>query len=395
MRVFVGGAVRKKTGYIQQRGERSFRIRYVNNDGIRQSETITGAREDAERELAIRLGEIAKGLPVSSKPNTVLFGELADDVLTDYEVNGYESAVHAETRFRLHLIPVFGKRKAASITTAQIKIYVVQRQKAGASTGTVNRELQLMRHTFRLASQGRKLFVMPHVPMLRETNVRTGFFTREEVERLCSHLKAPLNSFVLFGFLTGWRLDEIRNLKWSNVDFAAGEIRLDVGTTKNKDGRVFPMTTEIRELLTNLKTKAKAATTPRIQTLKPALHVDAPTVATLTPFVFVIRRRPIGAFRKTWRNACHKAGLPCIVGKDGKVLKALRIFHDLRRSAARELQRQGFTEGQIMRLMGHKTRSMFDRYQIVTDDDLREKIAALDQAKAIHASSAVQPKRRN
>ena len=369
MGVFVS---RKRSGNIQQRGDRSWRIRYVNNDGIRQAETIKGTHEDAERELAIRLGEVARGLPVSSRPNTVLFGELADDVLTDYEVNGYRSLAHAELRFRLHLLPVFGNRKAAQITTAQIKTFIVARQSAGASTGTVNRELQLLRHTFNLAKEGRKLLVMPHVPMLRESNVRKGFFTREEVERLCGHLKAPLDGFVMFAFLTGWRVDEIRNLPWRNVDLVKGEIRLDPGTTKNEDGRVFTLNADLRCLLEQAA-RARCAMTQVVR---------GQVVSAIAPeYVFHQRGKRVGAFRKTWKTACHKAGLPCVVDTNGKPIKALRMFHDLRRSAARELQRQGWTEGQIMRLMGHRTRSMFDRYQIVTDDDLREKMRALDQSK--------------
>src|SRR4051794_29169446 len=53
------------------------------------------------------------------------------------------------------------------------------------------------------------------------------------------------------GYLTGWGTDsETLPLEWRNVDFTAGEVRLDPGTTKNKDGRVFPMTNELRVLLT-------------------------------------------------------------------------------------------------------------------------------------------------
>lgn len=366
--------MRKKTGSIQDRGT-SFRIRYTDSSGIRHHESYP-TREEAEQQLAIRLGEMAQDLPVSSKPNTVLFKELAGDVMVDYEVNGYRSAPHAELRFRVHLIPVFGDRKAASITTAQIKWYTLERQKSGAAHATINRELELMRHTFNLALRGRKLMQAPHVPLLRLSNVRKGFFTREEVDRLCAHLKAPIDSFVLFAFLTGWRLDEIRSLQWRNVDFIAGEIRLDPGTTKNEEGRVFPMLGELREILAALRKaqQAKSANVgPGRMPAAPAFHVQ----------VFRIGKKPIGEFRKAWRTACHAAGLPCIIDKEtGKPIRALRIFHDLRRSAAREFQRQGFTEGQIMRMMGHKTRSMFDRYNICTNEDIRAKMMEIAARRA-------------
>lgn len=371
---------RKRLGNIQDRGA-SFRIRYTDLEGIRHNETFK-TRGEAERELAIRLGELAKGLPVSSKPNTVLFGELADDVLTDYELNGFRSIDDAETRYRLHLIPVFGRRKASQITTAQIKHYTANRLREGAKPGTVNRELELMRHTFLMAKDGHKLLVVPKVPLLRENNTRSGFFMREEVDRLCSHLREPYRSFVLFGFLTGWRYSEIQGLQWRNVDFIAGEIRLDAGTTKSGESRVFPMTSELRELLT--VTKAATQKTQQEMWGRNSKIVSAESMAA-NASVF-----GVGAFRKSWKTACYKAGIPGTIvepvkrgGKPGavKVLKAGRIFHDLRRSAARELQRQGYTDGQIMRLCGWSTRSVFDRYNVTTDADIRATMERIEAAR--------------
>src|SRR6185503_4944716 len=148
---------------------------------------------------------------VSSKQNTVKFGELCADVYAHYKANGLRSIDDIEARFRLHIVPVFGERKAAQITTAQLNHYIVQRQGEHASQGTIAREMEAIRRAFKLALEGRKILTMPHIPKVKETNVRTGFFTRDEVDRLCSHLKEPYRSFTLFGFLTGWRYSEIQN----------------------------------------------------------------------------------------------------------------------------------------------------------------------------------------
>lgn len=343
--------MRKKTGSIQDRGT-SFRISYYDVNSVRQFESFK-TEDEAQRELARRLAEVAAGVPVSSKPNTVLFGELLVDVVNDYTINKYKSLDDLEARIRLHIEPVFGRRKAAQITTSQLNAYIVQRQKEGASTGTINRELEAIRHAFILARDGDKILRMPKVPHLKENNTRAGFFTRAEVDRLCSHLPKPYDSFTMFGFLTGWRYSEIQNLLWRNVDFDVGEIRLDVGTTKSGEGRVLPMCDELEALL---------------ESIKPDKSFPA---AKVFPGV--------GDFRKSWLTACHKAGLPCIYSKDGKrPIKAIRLFHDLRRSAAREFMRQGFSEGQIMRMCGWLTRSVFDRYNVVTDTDLREKMEGLN-----------------
>lgn len=370
---------RRNTGGVQQRGD-SYRISYY-ADGRRQFETFAD-RETAERELARRIADKAAGIPVSSRPNTVLFGELAVDVLNDYRVNKRKSIDDIDDRFRLHIIPIFGNRKAAAITTAQLNAYIVRRQSEVSrgkvpATGTINRELEAIRHTFKLAMQHGKLMHMPHVPHLRESNTRTGFFTEEEVLRLCSHLKPMLAAFVRFAFLTGWRKSEISNLRWSNVDFAAGEIRLDPGSTKNGEGRVFPMSADLRNLLT---AASGAFTAPENSGYRGS-RVMRRTVAALTPYVFAINGRPILEFRKSWLTACHKAKLPCVLNIDGKPIKAIRIFHDLRRSAIRNFIKAGMSEAAAMRLSGHKTRSVFDRYNVVSEADLREAVRKMDGAK--------------
>ena len=166
---------------------------------------------------------------------------------------------------------------------------------------------------------------------------------------------------ITFGYITGWRIhSEVLPLEWRNVDFKAGEVRLDSGTTKNGDGRVFPMTAELRKLL---ETQQAAH-----DTLKKAGHV--------VPWVFwrLIaegrggdkKPRPILAFHKAWDAATEAAGCPG------------RIPHDLRRTAVRNLVRNGVSEGIAMRMTGHKTRSVFERYNIISDNDLRDAARRLD-----------------
>jgi len=397
--------MRTRGGYIQNRGT-SWRIAYYDINHERQFESFE-TEDQARRELATRIAQVAAGVPISSKPNMVTFGELAVDVHNDYKINKRKSIADMLARLELHILPVFGKRKAAQITTAQLNAYIVRRkeEKPAPSDGTINRELELIRHTFKMALDSGRIIRMPKVPHLRENNTRSGFFNRTEVERLCAAMKEPYSSFTMFGFLTGWRYSEVRDLQWRNVDFQAGEIRLDPGTTKSGDGRVFPMTTELRALLIRALGKTddtkkrgalsvKAVLAHRV-TAMPATHVFS--VERLGVGEDGNQRRgryPVGQFQKTWKAACHKAGLPCVVepvlvkGKpfvrEGKplvkVVRAQHIFHDLRRSAAREFQRQGFTDSQIMRMCGWKSRSVFDRYNVVTNADIREKMRAIEES---------------
>jgi integrase len=222
------------------------------------------------------------------------------------------------------------------------------------SNAEINRELTILKRMFTPAVQADKLLRRPHIPLLEERNTRTGFFELEMLESVMAHLPAALQPVILFAYLTGWRIpSEVLPLEWRQVDFTVGEIRLDPETTKNRDGRVFPMTDDLRRLL-----EAQYADHQRLK-----------KAGQIIPWVFfrlvakgrggVKEPRPIKRFTKAWNTACLAAGCPG------------RIPHDFRRTAVRNMVRRGGPERVAMQLAGHKTRSVFDRYNIVSDGDLR------------------------
>jgi integrase len=211
---------------------------------------------------------------------------------------------------------------------------------------------------FSLAVQAAKLLLRPHIPMLRENNTRTGFFERTEFEAVRSELPDYLRPVVTFAYLTGWRVrSEVSSLEWRNVDRRAGVIRLDPGTTKNREGRVLPYRA-IKELDDLIEAQWKA---------KSALETSRRTII---PSVFHRDGEPIGDFHLVWQRAAKAAGYPH------------RIPHDFRRTAVRNLVRAGVSEHTAMKITGHKTRSVFDRYDIVTETDM---VGALDRLSSFHA----------
>ena len=148
-----------------------------------------------------------------------------------------------ETRFNKHLLPLFGGRRACAINTSQVRRFIALRQEAGASNAEINRELAALKRAFSLAVKDGKLMVKPHIPMLKENNVRTGFFERDEFARVRRYLPEHLKSVVTFAYITGWRIrSEVFPLQWRQVDFGAGRVMLDPGTTKLK---FLPKNTEI------------------------------------------------------------------------------------------------------------------------------------------------------
>jgi integrase len=321
----------------------------------------TTDKEEAKRQLALNLGEKAKGIPIAS--HALTFEEATKNV---------KLARGSNYVFDLHLLPYFGKAtKMAAITTPTIREYIKHREAAGMANATINRELEALSAAFTLALQDGVLFARPHIPTLKENNTRTGFFEPAQLTRLLKHLNEPLQHVVTFGYLTGWRLGEVLNLQWRNVDLEAGEIRLDAGSTKNGEGRVIPIEdTELRKVL-DRRWELHKARMKKENVLTFSKKSDV--------HVFVRKGgKPIGSFYKRWWHACRAAGIPDRVEKrelpDGQMITKRhpgRIFHDLRRTAVRNLTNAGVPAKVAMVITGHKTRSVFDRYTIVPLEDQR------------------------
>jgi integrase len=218
---------------------------------------------DAKRLLKLREGDIERGLPVNPKLNRIRFEEAAEDLKTEYAVNGRRSADELERRIRLHLLPQFGGKRLAAIHTTDINTFILkrradvivlgegeQRQERKVSNGEINRELTTLKRIFNLARQNGKLTHVPHIPMLKDRNVRTGFFERDQIDRILAHLPPAIRPAVQFAYITGWRIpSEVLPLQWRHIDFKARVVRLDPHTTKNDEGRTVPFTDALQRLL--------------------------------------------------------------------------------------------------------------------------------------------------
>jgi integrase len=276
----------------------------------------------------------------------VTFEDLARDFVRDYEVNGKRSLWKAQ-KSAARLGEFFGGWKATRITTADIRAYVEKRQGAGLANSSINRELAALKRMFRLAVQAGRLHRAPHVPMLQEAAPRAGFFEAEPFRAVLAHLPAAIRPIALFAYETGWRLREVLTLQWRQVDLDQGCARLDPGATKNRDGRLAYLSPGLLDVL-----RAEARATKALERAG----------GIIVPSVFHRQGRPVRGFRGVWRSACRTAGVPGMV------------FHDLRRTAIRNMVRAGVPERVAMQVSGHKTRSVFERYNIVSEGDLREAV---------------------
>jgi integrase len=309
-------------------------------------ESTKSTRESvARRFLKIREGEIAEGKLPGIVFDRVKFTDLVDDYLTHRRVNARGPLGIGEINRIEKWRRTFEGLRAVQITTPRVNAYVNARLDAGAAHATVNREVRILSAILHLAARQTppKVNRVPYLPSLEENNVRKGFFEADEFDRVRDNLPDHLKGLATIGYLMGWRLGEIVTLTWAQVDMKQGTVRLEAGTTKNKDARLVYMDAESKEVFETQLERRRA-------------------VKNLSPWVFLNRKGSdrVKRFNLAWKTACREAGCPG------------RLFHDLRRTAVRDLDRAGVSRRVGMNVTGHRTESVYSRYNIVDDRDMRQ-----------------------
>lgn len=382
----------KGTGCLYQRPDSDvWWIKYSRYGKPYRESAKTTDKRKAEKVLKTRLAEIETGTFVGPKAERIRVQELADDFLREYRINGRKSLDDVTARWNLHLKPFFAPLRGIDVTSEHIARYVDARQRQGAMNATINRELAALKRMFRLGHQATpaKVQRMPAFPHLKEDNVRKGFLDDAQYRTLVDGAELWFRALVECGRTYGWRVSELLNLRVNQIDLEQRVIRLEPGTTKNADGREVFMTDTVHALLTAC-TAGKQA--------------DA-AVFTRS------NGKPIRSFRGTWERECTRAGVGQLVcaycsqpaqdtaacskcGHKGTRYTGL-IFHDLRRTAARNLRRAGIAETVIMNIGGWRTRSVFERYAIVSRTDIVDAMRKLQasevQPEISHATSHAEP----
>jgi len=293
--------------------------------------------------LKQRLAQMGAPRFIGPAEERLSFEDLADMLRRDYVVNGRRSLKKIEGCLN-HLRRHFGLFRGVDISADRIKAYVVERREEGAANATVNRELAALKRAFSLAVEEQRLGHAPKVSMLEEHNARQGFLDHAEFVVLRDYLPDHLKDPITFLYFSGWRVGEMRALEWREVDIRAAQVSLRAEHSKNKRPRVLPLAGELKEIIERAQNNRR---------------LDCPRV-------FHHDGRPIGSFRKTWATARRRAGLGGL------------LVHDFRRTTVRNLVRAGVPEKVAMEITGHKTRAVFERYNIVSDADRRAAVERLE-----------------
>ena len=345
------GVQKHGAGTIYKRGRIYWVSVWVNGHAIQQS-TRSDKLSAATKLRNKLLGQKQRGEIAGGDPERIRIGELLDDLLEHAELNLKPSTKYIwECVIENSLRPHFGAIKAARLTTEHLKEYRRKRLTQGRTDATANRELSMLRtalHNGRKCTPPKVLNV-PHFPIVAETNVRKGFLSDDQYVKLRDELPSELRPLFVTGYETGVRLGELKVIEWPQVDFEAGLISLE--DTKNGEPRLVPILNgDMRELLAEAR-KERDEQWPD------------------SPHVFNRFGEQIKDLRWAWSEACKRAGVPDL------------RFHDLRRTAVRNMRRAGVPQVIRMKISGHKTDSMERRYNIVDGDDLSIAKALMERRK--------------
>jgi integrase len=290
--------------------------------------------------LDSRLGAVASGefLPCDVGKTTI--GELLELVHTDYKVNALKSLDDMERR----------------------------------TNASINRELSMVRRGFSLGMTATppKVLRSPNFPRLEEAAPRKGFLEDHQYDAIVrASGQFWFRAFTECARTYGWHSTELKQLRCEQVDLVNRTIRLNPGETKNADARTVIMTTAVNNLLSALVVGKKGDD-------------------------FVITRpngKRVRDFRAIWRTSCVAAGVGRWTCKQCGPSRALNegacehcgqvwkhrdwrysgaLVHDFRPTGVRSMVRRGVPERVVMTISGLRTRSVFDRYNIMSEADLRD-----------------------
>jgi integrase len=281
------------------------------------------------------------------------FRELVDWYLTLPVAKKKKSYNKDEQRSKI-LKDHFGLKNAREIKPAMIEIFQDnlltkprEEGKKAYKPATVNRMLALMKRIYNLAIREDRVEKNPcfKVSMLPENNKRDRVISHAEFQAIISHLPKHAEDIVTVAYYTGMRSGEILNLTWDRVNLKEGYIDLTADDTKTSEPRRIYLNKNLLEIFSNVG---------KIRRIK---HQN----------VFTYRGNPIINIRHSFQGACKKAGI-----KDFR-------FHDLRHTFNTNMRKAGVDRSVIMKITGHKTMAMFERYNTVDSDDAQSAMTQFEK----------------
>lgn len=319
---------------------------------------VKGTRETAqeiEDELRARARRKKFGLLTESK---LTINELADTVVHDYEDNNRKSIKSAREMRKIWIHELGGGTLAEDVSSDDLKELARKWRSEGLTNGRVNRRMSFIIRGYNLAisSDEPKVSKKLKWKKLKESAPRSGFFEWDEFRRLREELPLHAKIPVTIEHWTGMRAGEVHGLQWPQIRFEHHRrtVFIQLSDSKSDEPRLVAMVGDLYDTLNYWK-KYTDNNQPGC------------------PWVCHYNGKRLGSIKTAWQIACVKIGLGEWT-KDGRFPGNRgyrgRTVHDLRRTGVRNLIRAGVPERIAMKISGHKTRAMIDRYNIVSEKDL-------------------------
>lgn len=290
----------------------------------------------------------------------VLESETTFDELTEWYLS-LKSVKRLVTYVRIKIAlskfnAVFGDRTVDDVKRMDLEDYQEKRSEAGMAPATIDMELSIAKTMVtrafdddKIGGEVLKAFRTVKKKLKKGSNARTRTITIDEYKGLVKEAPVHLRTALIIGFNTGMRLEEIRKLKWMQIDRKAWLIRLTESDTKEGKPKVVPINHHAQKVLNEV---------PRA----------------LNGYAINYKGRPIteaGGLKRSFATACKNAGIPC--GRS--VLNGI-TFHDIRRTVTTNMARAGVSKVYRDKLLGHAPQGMDAHYMSLDENDLRQ---AMDQ----------------
>jgi len=358
----IGGSV------YRRKGSRFWQIQYPIDGKLRQESAHTESKHDAEALLREK-GYLASA---GKLPGTASLEQVIDARVDDARVRGHKAVARLAGAAKALKARLEGYRAEDCNYAVWLKYANDREHQDGRAGDTVNLELSVARSAFKLAHRNGLVSKVPDFPHIKP-RVRSGFVDPPVWDRLRAQLRPDFADAAAFAFYTGAREMEVLTLKWSAVERDAMVIHLD--ETKAGKPRAIPYANyrELREVIER----------------RLAVREQLNRAAVLSRYVFCFRapvivrgrryhaagdplfkttgqRGLLALLRDEWVAAANNVGLPGL------------LFHDLRRSAARNFERAGIPRSLAMKLGGW-TDTIYSRYAIGAESEIAGMTARLSE----------------
>ncbi len=338
---------------------------------VEDFKTEAAAWTEAKRVRDQFITDVSAGKVATSDVESVTCGELLTIYISHLKAQKKPAAYVIEKCIEANIRPFFGPKKVAKLETRHFEQYREMRTETVSNT-TVDHDFTYLKSALLLEHKKTpsRVVRVPHIPKSGEDNVRMGFLEFDGYEKVLAQLPVSLQCLFVVAYHIGNRKGALLELKWPQVDFKNGVIRFVRMQNRKPVPLAAPIYGDMEDWLRRQRT-FRDEHFPECDFVFFWYPIDCEIDPTLKSGHGGRRNEPgspIKTFYQSWNSAVKEAGFPDL------------LFHDLRRSAVRNMvEKIGMSEKRAMEISGHKTRSCFERYHIVSLADIQESGKKMDE----------------